>query len=163
MGLFHEFKKITMGLLQEFKEFAMKGSVVDLAVGVVIGGAFGGVVNSLVKDVMMPPLGLLMGGRDFSNKVWTLRPGVWDTTKQTWKLEPTILHYGNFINNVVNFLIVAASIFIVIKLMNIARRRLEHPAPAAAPTIKECPMCTSAIPIKARKCPQCTADLPAVA
>jgi large conductance mechanosensitive channel len=159
MGLFHEFKEITMGLVQEFKEFAMKGSVVDLAVGVVIGGAFGNVVNSLVKDVMMPPLGLLMGGRDFSNKVITLHK-VYDAGKV---IEQTDLRYGVFLNNVINFLIVAASIFIVIKLMNIARRRLEHPAPAAAPTIKECPMCTSAIPIKARKCPQCTADLPAVA
>jgi large conductance mechanosensitive channel len=151
-----------MGLLKEFKEFAMKGSVVDLAVGVVIGGAFGKIVSSLVNDIIMPPLGLLMGGVDFSNKVFVLREAKehFDAAKNTWVVDvpATLLHYGVFINNIIDFLIVAASIFLVVKAMNAAHRK---PADApAAPTTKECAFCTSTIPIHAKKCPLCTADLP---
>jgi large conductance mechanosensitive channel len=151
-----------MGLLKEFKEFAMKGSVVDLAVAVVIGGAFGKIVSSLVNDIIMPPLGLLLGGVDFSNKVLELRPAQThlDTAKNIWVTDvpATVLHYGVFINNIIDFLIVAAAIFVVVKLMNSAHRK---PADApAAPTTKECPFCTSTIPIHAKKCPMCTADLP---
>jgi large conductance mechanosensitive channel len=143
-----------MGLISEFKEFALKGSVVDLAVGVIIGAAFGGVVNSVVKDVMMPPLGLLMGGVDFSQQKLILRHA---TTQPV--VAETAINYGVFINTLINFLIVAIAIFIVIKLMNTAKRQ----PPPADPTTKECPRCCSTIPIKATRCPNCTSDLPAVA
>jgi large conductance mechanosensitive channel len=147
-----------MGLIKEFKEFAMKGSVVDLAVGVVIGAAFGKIVSSLVNDIMMPPIGLLMGGVDFSAKKVILKEAVIDPAGKT--ITPaTALNYGMFINNVIDFLIVAFSIFIVIKLMNSARKA----PPPPPPSTKECPLCASAIPIKARKCPNCTSDLPATA
>jgi large conductance mechanosensitive channel len=150
-----------MGLLKEFKEFAMKGSVVDLAVGVVIGAAFGNIVTSLVRDIIMPPVGLLMGGVDFSDKVIELHGSrtYFDAAKNASVTIPaTTLKYGVFVNNVINFLIVAVAIFLVIKMMNAAHRK---PADApASPTTKECPMCTSTIPIHAKKCPQCTADLP---
>ena len=151
-----------MGLLKEFKEFAMKGSVVDLAVGVVIGAAFGQIVTSLVNDIIMPPLGLLMGGVDFSNKVIVLRAAKehFDTVKNVWvpDVPATVVHYGLFINHIIDFLIVATSIFLVVKAMNAAHRK---PADSpAAPTTKECAFCTSTIPIHAKKCPLCTADLP---
>jgi len=146
-----------MGLVKEFKEFALKGNMVDLAVGVIIGAAFGGVVKSLVDDVMMPPLGMLMGGVDFSNKVVTLSHGEWDVAKNAWIHPPTILSYGKFINTLINFLIVAMAVFAVVKMMNMAKRKPN--ASPDAPTTKECPRCTSTIPIAANKCPQCTADI----
>ena len=146
-----------MGLLKEFKEFALKGNMVDLAVGVIIGAAFGGVVKSLVEDVMMPPLGMLMGGVDFSNKVITLKHGDWDPTNKVWIHPPTLLRYGQFINVMINFLIVAIAVFMVIKMMNMAKRKSN--AVPDAPTTKDCPRCTSTIPIGANKCPQCTADI----
>jgi large conductance mechanosensitive channel len=145
-----------MGLLKEFKEFAMKGSVVDLAVGVIIGASFGTIVQSLVKDVIMPPIGLLTGGVDFSNKVIELKHPLLDSAGKVVK-EGIDLRYGIFINAVINFLIVAVAIFFVVKLMNAAHRK---PISTAAPTTKECPLCTSAIPLNAKKCPLCTADLP---
>jgi large conductance mechanosensitive channel len=150
-----------MGLLKEFKEFAMKGSVVDLAVGVVIGGAFGGVVQSLVKDVIMPPIGLITGGVDFTDKQFTLKHPIMDATGKTVLTPGVYLHYGAFINAIINFLIISASIFLVIKLMNTARRKHDDAPPP--PSTKPCPFCTSAIPIGAKKCPLCTADLPAMA
>src|SRR5580700_10320383 len=116
-----------MGLLKEFREFALKGSVVDLAVGVIIGGAFGKIVSSLVNDVMMPPLGLLLGGVDFSNKQWILKSHL---DKDGHLVLDTVLRYGVFINNVIDFTIVAFTIFIVIKLMNSARREPPPPPPA---------------------------------
>jgi len=148
-----------MGLIQEFKEFAMKGSVVDLAVGVVIGAAFGKIVSSLVNDIMMPPIGLVMGGVDFSAKKVILKEAVIDAATGKTVTPATTLNYGMFINNVIDFLIVAFSIFIVIKLMNSARKA----PPPPPPSTKECPLCASAIPIKARKCPNCTSDLPVTA
>jgi large conductance mechanosensitive channel len=152
-----------MGLLQEFKEFALKGSVVDLAVGVIIGGAFGKIVSSLVNDVIMPPLGLLMGGADFSNKWIILHAAKVDPVTGKEIVPQSVLKYGLFINNVIDFLIVAIAIFAVIKLMNMARRGASPPPPPGEPTTKECPMCLSTIAYKARKCPQCTSDLPATA
>jgi large conductance mechanosensitive channel len=146
-----------MGLISEFKEFAMKGSVVDLAVGVVIGGAFGNIVSSLVKDVMMPPLGLLTGGIDFADKKIVLKDAVLDSAGKI-TTPATTLNYGNFINNVITFLIIAFSIFIVIKLMNAAKR-----SPAPESNTKDCPRCLSNIPLKATRCPNCTSDLPATA
>jgi large conductance mechanosensitive channel len=143
-----------MGLIQEFKEFAMKGSVVDLAVGVVIGAAFGKIVSSLVNDVMMPPIGLLMGGVDFSAKKVVLKDAVLDASGKTVSPATTI-NYGVFINNLIDFFIIAVSIFIVIKLMNSARKT----PPPPPPSTKECPLCASVIPLKAKKCPNCTSDL----
>ena len=148
-----------MGLVQEFKEFALKGSVVDLAVGVIIGGAFGKIVSSLVNDIMMPPLGLAMGGVDFQSKQWVLKAATTDPSDPSKVVPATIIHYGMFINNIIDFFIVAVSIFLVIKLMNSARR--QPPPPATGPTTKECPMCASTIPIRAKKCPLCTSDLQA--
>lgn len=137
-----------MKILTEFKEFAMKGSVVDLAVGVVIGGAFGKIVTSLVNDVIMPPIGLLLGGVDFADKKILLKAAAGTSPAVT-------LNYGNFINAAVDFIIVAAAIFLVIKQMN----RFKKPAPAAEATTKTCPMCSENIPIKAVKCGHCTSVL----
>jgi large conductance mechanosensitive channel len=149
-----------MGLLKEFKEFAMQGNMVDLAVGVVIGAAFGSVVNSLVKNVMMPPLGLLTGGIDFKDKAVTLKDAVvavpaTATTPAVAAQPAVVLAYGQFIQDIISFLIIAVAIFIVIKAMNSVKRK---PAPAA-PTTKECPQCCSAIPINAKRCPNCTSQL----
>lgn len=121
-----------MGLFSEFKEFALKGSVVDLAVGFVIGTAFGKVVSSLVSDVMMPPLGVITGGVDFSQKQVTLKDAVLGPDGHTVLKPAVVLTYGQFINTVINFLIVAIAMFIVIKLMNAAKRK-PAPAPAAPP------------------------------
>lgn len=138
----------------EFKKFAMQGNMVDLAIGVVIGAAFGKVVTSLVNDIIMPPLGVLMGGVDFSDKAITIKSAVVENGKTIH--QAVLLKYGTFINNIIDFLIVALSIFVVIKLISMAKHK-----PAADPTTKECPLCTSTISIKAKRCPQCCADLAA--
>ena len=144
---------------KEFKEFAVKGNAVDLAVGVIIGAAFGGIVNSLVKDILMPPVGLLTGGLDFSNKFLILRaaPGgaSFNTPVDAAKAGAVTWNYGNFITLVINFIIVAFCIFLVVKGMN----RLKRPSPADAPVSKECPACAMTIPIKATRCPHCTSEL----
>ena len=137
-----------MKILREFKEFAVKGNVIDMAVGVIIGIAFGKIVTSMVNDIVMPPIGLLMGGVDFSDIVVTLKDAVGDTPAVT-------MNVGIFINNVIDFLIVAFVIFMVIKQIN----RFKKPDAPADPVIRECPRCLSAIPIKATKCSHCTADL----
>jgi large conductance mechanosensitive channel len=143
-------------LWAEFKKFALQGNMVDLAVGLVIGTAFGKVVSSLVSDVIMPPIGVLTGGVDFSDKVIHITHAVVDATGKT--IKPGVdLHYGSFINAIINFLIVAASIFVVIKLMSMAKR--ETPAAPGEPTTKECPLCLSTIPIKAHRCAHCCADI----
>jgi large conductance mechanosensitive channel len=140
----------------DFKKFAMQGNMIDLAVGVIIGTAFGAVVNSLVKDVMMPPLGALLGGVDFSDKVIHITQKVVDAAGNTVK--PAVdLKYGSFINTIINFLIVAASIFAMVKLISLAKH--ETPVPPGEPTSKECPKCLSTIPIKASRCAHCCADL----
>jgi large conductance mechanosensitive channel len=135
----------------------MQGNMVDLAVGVIIGAAFGKVVNSLVTDIMMPPLGVLMGGVNFSDKALTIKEAVIDATTGKVTHPPVFLTYGNFINAIINFLIVAISIFFVVKLMTMAKHK--PPAVAGEPTTKECPMCLSTIPIKAHRCAHCCADL----
>ena len=146
-------------MLKEFKEFAVKGNAVDLAVGVIIGAAFGGIVNSLVKDILMPPVGLLMGGLDFSNKFLILKAapggGSFNTPVDAAKAGAVTWNYGNFITLVINFIIVAFCIFLVVKAMN----RLKRPSPAGAPVSKECPACAMTIPIKATRCPHCTSEL----
>ena len=133
-----------MGMLKEFKEFAMKGNVIDMAVGIVIGAAFGKIVTSLVSDIIMPPVGLLLGKVDFSSLMLQLN-------------EKTAIKYGVFINNVLDFVIVAFAIFVVIKQIN----RLKKAPPPADPTTKDCPKCCSSIPIKASRCPHCTSELAA--
>jgi large conductance mechanosensitive channel len=140
-----------MGMVKEFKDFAMRGNVVDMAVGIVIGGAFGKIVSSLVNDVVMPPIGLLLGKVDFSNLAVTL-------IEKTAETDAVTIKYGMFINTVLDFIIVAFSIFIVIKQLN----RLKKEAPPAAPTTKECPKCYSTIPIRATRCPNCTSEIQSV-
>jgi len=139
-----------MGMLKEFKEFAMRGNVVDMAVGIIIGAAFGKIVSSLVKDVIMPPIGLLLGNVDFSNLAITLR-------EKTDAAEAVTINYGVFINTVLDFVIVAFAIFIIIKQMNRFKRK--EAVPVVEPTTKECPKCFSVIPIKATRCPNCTSDI----
>lgn len=139
-----------MGMLKEFKEFAVRGNVIDMAVGIVIGAAFGKIVSSLVNDVIMPPIGMLLGNVDFSNLAITLK-------ESAGGAEAVTLKYGVFINTVINFVIVTFSIFIVIKQMNRLKRMEE--APTAAPTTKDCPKCFTAIPSRAVRCPNCTSEL----
>lgn len=142
-------------MLKEFREFVMRGNVIDLAVGVIIGGAFGKIVSSLVTDVIMPPFGLLLHGVDFSNLFVSLNGQAFATLADAQKAGAPTLNYGNFINNVIDFLIVAAVIFLMIRTIN----RLQKPAPAAPPTTKECPYCFTTIALKATRCPNCTSEL----
>lgn len=144
-------------MLKEFKDFVMRGNVVDLAVGVIIGGAFGKIITSLVTDVIMPPIGLLLHGVDFSNLFISLNGQAFATIADAQKAGAPTLNYGNFINNIIDFLIVALVIFLMIRAIN--RLQRPAPAPAPAPTTKDCPYCFSAIPIKATRCPQCTSQL----
>jgi large conductance mechanosensitive channel len=128
-------------MFKEFKEFAVKGNAIDLAIGVVIGTAFSGIVNSLVKDIIMPPFGLILGNVDFSNLKWTLPSGA-------------VLGYGSFFNAIINFLIISFAIFLLVKQMNRFRKGKGNP-----PTTKECPYCKSSIPVAAVKCAHCTSSL----
>lgn len=149
-------------MLKEFKEFAMRGNVMDMAVGIVIGTAFGAIVKSLVADVIMPPIGMLLGNVDFSNLFLVLKgsaPGGFASLAAAQEAGAVTLNYGVFINTIINFLIVAFAIFLVIKNMNKLKKKEE--APAAAPTTKACPHCLSAVPIKATKCAFCTSSLSA--
>jgi len=145
-------------ILKEFRQFAMRGNVVDMAVGIIIGGAFGTIVKSLVSDVIMPPIGLLLGGVDFSDLFITLKEGAtagpYATLAAAQSAGAVTLSYGLFINSIVSFMIVAFAVFLLIKGIN----RLQNTQPAA-PTTKDCPYCFSAIPLKAIRCPQCTSEL----
>jgi large conductance mechanosensitive channel len=134
----------------------MRGNVVDMAVGIIIGGAFGKIVSSLVTDVIMPPIGVLLGGVDFSKLAITVKAATVDAAGAA--VPAVVIGYGKFINVVIDFLIVAFCIFILIKAMN-ALKKKEAPAPATAPTTKDCPYCLSAIPIKATRCPHCTSEV----
>jgi len=142
-------------MYQEFKEFILRGNVVDLAVAVVIGAAFGKIVTSFVEDVLMPPIGLALGGVDFSNLFINLSGNAYPSIAAAKAAGAATLNYGIFLNNIINFLIIAFAIFLVIKSIN----RMQGPAPAAAPTTKDCPYCLSAVPLKATKCAHCTAEL----
>ncbi len=147
-------------MLKEFKEFAVKGNAVDLAVGVIIGAAFGGIVTSLVKDILMPPLGLATGGLDFSNHFFVLKAGAdgltnYATPAAAAAAKAVTLNYGNFITVLINFIIVAFFIFLVVRAMN----KLKRPDPGTAPTSKDCPACAMTIPVKATRCPHCTTEL----
>ena len=148
-------------MLKEFKEFALKGNAVDLAIGVIIGAAFGAIVTSLVSDIMMPPIGKALGGVDFSNLFRVLGDGTYPSLKAAKEAGAATINYGVFLNKLINFLIVAFVLFMVVKAMN--RLKREAPAPAPAPTEKECPQCATSIPIKAKRCPHCTTELSAAA
>ena len=132
---------------KEFKEFALKGNAVDLAIGVIIGAAFGAIVTSLVSDIMMPPIGKALGGVDFSNLFVVLGDGTYPSLAEAQKAGAATVNYGVFLNKLINFLIVAFVLFMVVKAMN--RLKREAPAPAPAPTEKECPQCATSIPIAA--------------
>lgn len=144
-------------MLKEFREFVIRGNAIDLAIAVILGGAFGAVVNSLVNDVMMPPIGKALGGVDFSNLFVVLGAGEYPSLAAAKAAGAATVNYGVFLNAVVNLLIVGAVLFAVVKAMN--RMRREQPAAAPAPTEKECAFCTLAIPIRARRCPHCAADV----
>ena len=151
-------------MFKEFKEFAIKGNAVDMAVGVIIGAAFGGIIASLVKDIIMPPLSLLIGGLDFSNKFVVLRdaPGgaVFTTPADAAKAGAITWNYGIFFTLIVNFLIVAFCIFLLVRALN----KMKRPQPgAAAPVSKECQFCAMTIPVKATRCPHCTSEMAATA
>lgn len=144
-------------MLKEFKEFALKGNALDLAIGVVIGAAFGGVVKSLTDDILMPPIGKLLGGVDFSSLFLVLGHGSYASIKAAKDAGAATINYGLFINTVINFVIVAFALFLVVRTVNALRR--EKPAPAAAPTTKDCAYCATTIPVKATRCPNCTSNL----
>jgi large conductance mechanosensitive channel len=142
-------------MLKEFKEFAMRGNVLDMAIGIIIGAAFGKIITSLVTDVLMPPIGLILGKVDFSSLFLNISGKSYDSLAAAKAAGAATINYGLFINSVIDFLIVALVIFLIVRQVN----RWNKPAPAAAPATKECPYCCSAIPIKATKCPSCTSDL----
>ena len=137
---------------KEFREFAIKGNAVDLAIGLMIGVAFGAVVTSLVNDIIMPPIGKLLGGVDFSNFFVVLGPGQYPSVKAAKEAGAATLNYGIFINTVINFAIIAFVLFLIVRTMN----RLKRAEPAPSPTAKACPHCAMQIPLKATRCPHCT-------
>ena len=149
-------------MLKEFKEFAVKGNMVDMAVGIIIGVAFGAIIGSLVSDVLMPPIGLLLGNVDFSNLFLVLKEGKtvgsYATIAAAKGAGAVTLNYGLFVNTVVNFLIIAFAIFFVVRNINKLKKK---EVPPAVPTTKECPHCLSTIPIQAKKCGHCTSELKA--
>ncbi|MHB9099494.1 MAG: large conductance mechanosensitive channel protein MscL [Syntrophales bacterium] len=142
-------------MIKEFKEFVMKGNVLDMAVGIIIGAAFGSVVASFVNDVLMPPIGLLLGKVDFSNLFINLSGKAFETLAEAKKAGAATLNYGLFLNTVINFLIVGFAVFLLVKQVN----RLKRNEPIPAPTTRECRFCYTAIPIKATRCPHCTSEL----
>jgi large conductance mechanosensitive channel len=150
-------------MFKEFKEFAMKGNMVDMAVGIIIGAAFGTIISSLVADIIMPPIGLLLGNVDFANLFILLKegkvPGPYGSLAIAKAAGAVTLNYGVFINTIVSFLIIAFSIFLII--LNINKLRRQEEAQPAVPTTKECPYCLSVIPVKATRCAHCTVDLKA--
>jgi large conductance mechanosensitive channel len=145
-------------MLKEFKEFAMRGSVLDMAIGIILGAAFGKVVTAMVTEILMPPIGMLLGNVDFSNFFINLSQTRYASMADAKKAGAAVIGYGAFVNTVFEFLIVAFAVFLVVRQVN----RLRRPPPApAAPTTKECPFCVSSIPLKATRCPQCTSELKA--
>ena len=146
-------------MFNEFKTFAMRGNVIDMAVGIIIGAAFGRIVDSLVKDILMPPLGFLLGRVDFSNLFITIKEGAvagpYHSVAAAQAAGAVTINYGNFINVTISFIIVAFAIFVLIKAIN----QLKEKEEAAPPSAKDCPFCFTKINVKAKKCPACTADL----
>lgn len=147
-----------MSLWKEFKEFAMRGNVIDLAIGVILGGAFGKIVTSLVNDIIMPPIGLLLGSVDFANLFIDLSGEGYETLAAAQEAGAATINYGLFINTVINFLIVAFVIFLAVRYINRMERKKKE-VPPEAPTTKACPVCFTTIPIKAQRCPNCTSHL----
>jgi len=146
-------------MLKDFKEFAMRGNVVDMAVGIIIGAAFGAIVKSVVDDVIMPPIGLVLGNVDFSNLYLVLKEGAiagpYASLAEAKKAGAVTINYGLFANSVISFLIVAFAVFLLVRALN----KLKREAPLPVSTTKECPHCASPIPIRAKRCPQCTSAL----
>jgi large conductance mechanosensitive channel len=143
-------------MLKEFKEFAMRGNVLDMAVGIIIGAAFGKIVSSLVDDIMMPPIGRALGHVDFSNLFISLNGTSYVTLAAAKAAGAPTVNYGLFLNTIINFVIVVFAIFLLLRVVN---RWLVKPAPAAVPTTRDCPMCAMPIPLVARKCGHCTSPL----
>jgi large conductance mechanosensitive channel len=158
-GLFTQ--KGGMKMLKDFKEFIIRGNVVDMAIGIVIGAAFGVIIKSLVEDVIMPPIGLLLGNVDFTNLFFILKDGAvagpYASLADAKKAGAVTINYGVFINTIISFLIIAFAIFLLVR--NINKLKREEKAPPAVPTTKECPYCLSVIPIKATRCAHCTSEL----
>ena len=150
-------------MLKEFREFALRGNVLDMAVGIIIGAAFGTIVNSLVQDVIMPPIGLLLGNVDFSNIFIVLKEGKvagpYASVAVAKSAGAVTINFGVFVNTIITFLIVAFAVFLLVRTINRLRRQEEAPPPV--PTTKECTYCFSSIPLKATRCPQCTSELKA--
>jgi large conductance mechanosensitive channel len=150
-----------MGMMKEFKDFAVKGNVVDMAIGIIIGGAFGTIIKSLVSDVLMPPIGLLLGGVDFANFFVVLKEGAtaaapYSALAEAKTAGAVTINYGIFFNAIISFLIVAFAVFMLVRSVNQMRR--EEEAPPEEPTTKECPYCFSTIAINASRCPHCTSE-----
>lgn len=146
-------------MLQEFKEFAMRGNVLDMAIGIIIGAAFGKIITSFVNDILMPPIGLLLGEVDFSNLFINLSGQPYAALAEAQAAGAATINYGVFLNTVLDFIIVAFVIFLLVRQVN--RLKREPEAPPAEPTTKECPYCLSTIPLKATRCPHCTSELKA--
>lgn len=144
-------------MLREFKEFAMRGNVMDLAIGVIIGGAFGKIISSLVDEILMPPLGLLLSNVDFTNLYLNLSGGKYTTLAEAKAAGAVTISYGVFLNAVLDFVIVAFVVFMLVKQIN--RLQPKQAVPAPPPSEKECPYCLSSIPLKATRCPHCTSQL----
>jgi large conductance mechanosensitive channel len=144
-------------MMKEFKEFAMRGNVVDMAIGIIIGAAFGKIVSSLVNDILMPPIGLLLGKMDFSNLFVNLSGKTYATMAEAKAAGAATISYGIFINHIIDFTIVAFAVFLLVRQIN--RLKREPAAVPAEPTTKECPYCMSQIPLKALRCPHCTSAL----
>jgi large conductance mechanosensitive channel len=148
-------------MFKEFKEFAIKGNVVDMAVGIIIGAAFVSIVNSLVNDIIMPPVGMILGNVDFTNLFFVLKegkvPAPYSALADAKAAGAVTLNYGVFINAIISFLIVAFAVFLMVSRINKLKR--EPTASAPAPATKECPFCLSAVPLKAVRCPHCTSEL----
>jgi large conductance mechanosensitive channel len=151
-----------VGLIKEFKEFAARGNVIDMAVGVIIGGAFGKIVSVFVADVIMPPIGKALGNVNFADLFYSLDPektkGI-TTLAKAKEAGAAVIAYGSFINAIIDFTIVAFCIFLMVKAINTLKKQFEEPAVAAAPTTKDCPRCIMPIPLKATRCGHCTSEL----
>ena len=142
-------------MFKEFKEFAMRGNVLDLAVGIIIGAAFGTIVTSLVNDVIMPPIGMALGQVDFSSLFVALDGQSYASLAKAKEAGAPVIAYGQFVNTIINFLLVAFAVFLLVKQVN----RLNRPAPAATPTTRDCPYCLTAIPLNATRCAHCTSEV----
>ena len=143
-------------MLAEFKKFVMRGSVLDLAIGIIIGAAFGKIVSSLVNDIIMPPIGMILGNVDFANLYINLSGGSYDSLKAAQDAGAATINYGVFLNTIIEFIIVALVVFLLVRWIN--KLVTPPPAPPTPPT-KECPYCLTAVPVKASRCPACTSEL----